>query len=133
MAAFGDLSLFVSIFFVTALIPSGLGLCFLRAYRPFWIAISGLGITIALTGLVAAILVAISNHLVAPAVLGDWAALSVLRILAAPLFAITFLASALLSPYRIPRLALLTAFSFEIAVSAYGGFYWVVHVILGRP
>jgi hypothetical protein len=62
----------------------------------------------------------------APSPLATWAGLSVLRIFAAPLLAVTFLVCAILSPHRSPRLAFLAAAAMEAAVSAYGGFVWFV-------
>ena len=59
-------------------------------------------------------------------------ALSVLRILVAPLFALAFLLFAVLSPYRSPRAAFLAGSAAEVVVSAYGGLVWFVPLFLGR-
>jgi hypothetical protein len=62
MYAFGDAVLFVAVFGVSALVPTGAGLFFLRPYRPFWTVLSALGLTVALTGVAAAILFAVGRH-----------------------------------------------------------------------
>jgi hypothetical protein len=56
----------------------------------------------------------------------------VLRILVAPLLALTLLACTIFSPYRFPRVALLAAAVTEGAVSAYGGAIWFVPLFFGR-
>jgi hypothetical protein len=62
MYAFGDLLLFVAVFGVSALVPTAAALFFLRPYRRFWTALSALGLTVALTGVAAAILFAVGRH-----------------------------------------------------------------------
>src|SRR2546427_2875631 len=59
MYAFGDALLFVAVFGVAALVPTGAALIFLRAYRPFWTVLSAFGLGVAVTGLTAAVLFAI--------------------------------------------------------------------------
>lgn len=63
-----------------------------------------LGLAVAVTGVTAAILFAVGRH-VTPSPLATWAGLSVLRILVAPLLALTFLVCTILSPNRSPRFA----------------------------
>jgi hypothetical protein len=132
MYAFGDALLFVAVFGVAALVPTGAALVFLRPYRRFWTVLSVFGLGVALTGFAAAALFAIGRH-AEPSPLATWAGLSVLRILVAPLFALTFLVCAVLSQYRVPRLAFLAATVVEAAVSAYGGFVWFVPLFFPRP
>jgi hypothetical protein len=132
MYAFGDALLFIAVFGVTALIPTGAALFFLRPYRAFWHVISGLALAVAVTSIVAAALYASGRDTVAPSPLASWAALSVLRILIAPLLALTFLVSALLSPDRTSRLALLAATVMEAAVGAYAGFVWLVPLLFNK-
>jgi len=126
MYAFGDSVLFVAVFGVAALLPTGAALFFLRPYRGFWNAISGLGLTVAVTSVVAAGLYAFGRHAAVSSPLANWAALSVLRILMAPLLALTFLVSTALSPYRISRLAFLAATVMEASVTAYAVVVWFV-------
>ena len=120
MYAFGDALLFVAVFGIAALAPTGAALFFLRPYRHFWTVLSAFGLGVAATGLAAAALFAIGRH-AAPSPIATWAGLAVLRILVAPLLAFTFLVCGILSPYRFPRLAFLAATAIEAAVSAYGG------------
>lgn len=132
MYAFGDALLFAVVFGVAALVPTGAGLFLLRPYRRFWMALSAFGLGVAVTGLVAAALFAIGRH-VAPSPLATWAGLSVLRILLAPLLALTLFVCTVLSPYRVPRLAFLVATVMETAVSAYGGLVWFVPLFFTGP
>jgi hypothetical protein len=132
MYAFGDALLFAAVFGVAALVPTGAALFFLKPYRHFWTVLSALGIGVAITGLTAAALFAIGRH-AAPSPLATWAGLSVVRILVAPLLALTFLVCTVLSPYRFSRWAFLAATVTEAAVSVYGGFVWFVPLFFLKP
>jgi hypothetical protein len=133
MYAFGDAFLFLAVFVIVALVPTGAALFFLRPYRLFWVMLSACGLSVAVTGLAAAALFAMGRHAAAPSPLATWAGLSVLRILVAPLFALTFLVCSVLSPYRFPRLAFRAVTATEAAVSAYGGLVWLVPLYFPRP
>jgi hypothetical protein len=132
MYAAGDAFLFAGVFGVAALVPTGAALFFLRPYRRFWTVLSALSLGLAVTGLAAVVLFAIGRY-AGPSPIAIGAALSVLRILVAPLLALTCLVCTVLSPYRVPRLALLAATAIEVAVSAYGGFVWFLPLLLHRP
>jgi hypothetical protein len=125
MYAEGDSLLFVAVFGVVALVPTGAALVFLRPYRRFWMVLSAVCLAVAVTGVIAAILFAVGRD-AAPSPLAQWAALSVLRILVAPLLALTFLLCTVLAPQGSPRRALLAATVLEAGVSAYGGAVWFV-------
>jgi hypothetical protein len=130
MYAAGDAMLFVAVFAVCALGPTA-GLLFaLRPYRRFWIGLAALVIVVALSGLAAAVLFAVGRH-ASGSPLAALAMVSVLRILVAPLLAMTFLLIAVLSPYRSPRVACLLGCAAEVAVSAYGGLVWFVPLLFG--
>jgi hypothetical protein len=131
MYAFGDLVLFVAVFCVVSLAPTAAALFFLRSRRRFWTVLSVSGCAIAVTGLVAVGLFATGRNEVASP-LATWAGYSILRILAAPLLAFVFMLCAIMTPERLPRLALLVATLMEAAVSAYAVFVWVVPLIAGR-
>ena len=132
MYAAGDALLFVAVFGVSALVPTGAALFFLRPYRHLWTGLSALGLAVAVTGVTAAILFAVGRH-AAPSPLATWAGLSVLRILVAPLLALTFVVCTILSPRRSPRFAFLAATVMETAVSAYGGSVWFVPLFFHTP
>ena len=117
---------------MAALGPTGAALAFLRPYRRFWTVLAASGLAVAATGITAAVLFAVGRH-AAPSPLATWAALSVLRILAAPLLALTFLVCAVFSPHRSPRLAFLGATAMEATVSAYGGAVWFVPLFVHGP
>jgi hypothetical protein len=132
MYAFGDAMLFVAVFGVSALVPTGAALFFLRPYPRFWTVFSALGLAVAVTGITAAILFAVGRHATSSP-LATWAGLSVLRILVAPLLALTFLVCTLFSPHRSSRFAFLAATVMEAAASAYGGAVWFVPLYFHRP
>ena len=132
MYAAGDAFLFLGVFGVCALVPTGAALIFLRSYRGFWVVLSVMGVAVAVTGVSAAILFAVGRT-AEHSPLATLASLSVLRILVAPLLALTFLVSALFSPYSHPRRALFGATVMEVAVSVYGGFVWFLPMLLHKP
>jgi len=131
MYAAGDAFLFVAVCSVAALVPTGAALFFLRPYRPFWTVLSAVGLCVAGTGVTAAALHVIGRA-AAPSPLAALAGLSVLRILVAPLLALTFLVCSLFSPFRFPRLAFLAATGMEVAVSAYAGLVWFLPLFFPR-
>jgi hypothetical protein len=132
MYAFGDLLLFLAVFGVAALVPTGVALFFLRPYRAFWYVLSGLGVSIALTSIGAAVLYEFGRHAAVPSPLASWAALSVLRILVAPLLALVFVACSTLSAYRIPRLTFLAATVMESVVTVYMAIVWFGPLLLPK-
>ena len=129
MYAFGDALLFVAVFGTAGLLPTGLGLVFLRPYRPFWLILSTIGAVIATTAVMALVLFAIGRSATAPSSLSTWADLAVLRILPAPLFAAAFLVAAVVSPHRASRWTLLAASGIELIVSAYAWFVWLSSIL----
>jgi hypothetical protein len=132
MNAFGDALLFVAVFGVAAVVPTGAALFFLRPYRQFWTVLSAFGLGVAVTGLPAAGVFAIRMH--APASpIAAWEGLSMLRLLVAPLLALMFLVCIVVSPYRFARLAFLAATVMEAAVSTYAAFLWFVPLFFHRP
>ncbi len=131
MYAFGDSVVFVAVFGLLALVPTGGALVFLRPYRRFWMVLSLLCLAVAVTGLTAAILYAAGRH-APPSPLATWAGYSVLRILVAPLLAPTFLVCALVTPHHSPRLAFLAATAIEAALTACAVAVWFVQVFLRR-
>ena len=62
MYVFGDAGLFVSVFCVSALVPTGAALRFLRPCRHFWTVLSALSFAVAVTGVTAAVLFAVGRH-----------------------------------------------------------------------
>jgi hypothetical protein len=120
MYAWGDSILFIAAFSVTALIPTGLALYFLRPYPMVWTGLSILGLAVAITGPLGACLSAwahtFADH---GSALGMAGGLGFLRTMGAPLLAIAFLTCAIFAPSKRPRLAMLMATGLECAASAY--------------
>jgi len=126
MYAFGDGLLFIAVFSAVALIPTGLALFFLRPYRWFWTALSITGLAIAVTGVLAVSVYAVSGYLMLPreSLLMMWAALAVLRMLLSPPLAVAFVLSGVIAPNRTSRWTLLAAAGIEGAVAAYAVLQW---------
>lgn len=133
MLAFGDALLFVAVFGVAALAPTGIALFFLRPYRPVWIALATIGVGVAFTGLAAAALFSADRHAAAPAPIATLADVSVLRILLAPIVALVAFVCAAFSPHRWPRLTLLAVGIAEMGVGTFGAMVWIVPMLFARP
>ncbi len=125
MYAFGDLCLFVSVFGVVSLVPTGAVLFFLRSHRLLWIVLSVAAVTITGTGLATFIVFLVWRTAEGDSLFATWASLAPLRILAAPLLALAFLMSGLISPHRFSRIALVVAAVVEAAVSACAAVFWL--------
>jgi len=124
MYAFGDAALFVAVFGLLALVPTGAALYVLRPYRRLWSVLSVVALAVALSGIAAVTLFALGRGIVEPSPLATWSAVSVLRILVAPVFAPAWLVFAILAPLRSARLAFLSATAAELVVVAYAGLVW---------
>lgn len=126
MYGFGDALMFAGVFGVCALVPTGAALLMLRANHPFWKVLSASGLTLAATGVVAAVLFGM-NLGGSTSRFAAWSAFSALRILATPLVALAFLMCAGLSPSRGFRFAFLIAAAVEVAVGVFGAMDLFLH------
>lgn len=120
-------ALFVSVFGILALVPTGLGLYFLRPVRLFW-AIFAIGaLAVAGTGLVCAGALELVRHLPdAPGFLQLGSALGVMRVFGAPLLVLAFLLCSCLAPTRFSRWALAGATAVEGLTAAYAIVNWFI-------
>ena len=119
MYAFGDSLLFLAVFGLAAIPASGAAFYFLRPHRAFWRAFAAASLAIAATGLVALADYLSARGIDAAPLLGVWSPLSVLRILVAPLFGLTFFLSAVFAPRSALRLTLLGTTAVEGVVFAW--------------
>ena len=120
MYAWGDLMLFVGTFGILSLIPTALGLYFLRPYEKFWTVLSILALAVAATGPVGAVPAALVQNWHLPG--RGWELASgfgFLRALGAPLLALSFFTGAAVAPGRRSRWAMLVAAGLECVASAY--------------
>jgi hypothetical protein len=126
MYAFGDAMLFLVVFGFAALFPTGLAVYFLRPYRLFWTALSVTALAIAGTGALAAAVYILAACLALPreSPLLMWAALAVLRMLAAPLLAAAFVLAGVIAPNRSSRWSLIVAAGIEGAAATYAAVHW---------
>ena len=124
MYDFGDSLLFLAAFGAAAVLPTGAALFFLRPYRSFWRVISVAALAVAATGL-AALVAYLAGRTADPGSgLQAWSTVSVLRVFAAPLFALIFFLSGLFAPIRTVRITLFAATSIEAAVFACVALIW---------
>ena len=124
MYAFGDGMLFVEVFGGLALLPTGLGLYYLRPVRIFWTFLAVAAMPLAATGPVSAVVVALASKVPDPP--SFWqvgTAFGVLRMLGSPLLAASFLLGGCLAPTRFPRWTFLGTTLIEAGVSAYAIFH----------
>ena len=125
MYAFGDLLLFLAVFAIASVPATGAALFFLRANSSFWRGLSVASLAIAATGLAASFLYFAAQAPTAGAITESWSALAVLRLLAAPLFALAFFLSGCFAPNRSPRMVLFaTAFTETIVFASFASFLW---------
>jgi hypothetical protein len=115
MSAFGDSLLFLAVFAVAALLPTGAALFFLRPYQAFWRWFSVAVFVFALSSFAAFIIVIADPRSVARS-------FAFLRVLVAPCFTLAFGLSVFFAPQRGSRIALLVAAGIEIA----GFACWVI-------
>jgi len=130
MYAFGDSLLFLAVFGVAALVPSGVALFLLRDHGRVSAVLSTLALVIAVTGVTASILFAVGSH-APPSTLATLAGFSALRILVAPLLAMTLTVCTIFAPRGASRSALIAATAMEAVVSVYGGLVWGAPLFFG--
>jgi hypothetical protein len=118
MYDFGDSLLFLAIFGVAALPPTGAAFFFLRPYPSFWRVASMGALAMAVTA-VAALFACL-----APGVFRTWSALAPLRVFLAPLLALLFLLSALFAPTRSFKRAFAIATAIEATLFVSVFFTW---------
>jgi hypothetical protein len=119
MSAFGDSLLFLAVFGVTAVPATGAAFFFLRPYPAFWRGFSVGALVFAVTSLAAFSAVAFDSRSLL-------ASLAFLRILVAPLFALTFGLSIFFAPNRALRFALL----FSTVIEVMGFACWLIMCLL---
>jgi hypothetical protein len=133
MQAFGDAVLFLGVFAVASLLPTGIALYWLRQHQGFWNTLGVLGLLLALTGMAAAVLYAMGRYAAPPSALATGAGLSVLRLLVSPLCVPLLGLAGLLTRFTGPRRMLLGATALELGVSTYMAVAWFLPMVLQRP
>jgi hypothetical protein len=111
MFAFGDSLLFLAVFGLAAVPPTGAALYFLRGRPGFWVTLSVGSLAIASTGLAAFVY--------------SSSPFATLRILVAPLFVLFFLLAGLVAPNRSARIALIAATAIEAVAFACAVLSWL--------
>jgi energy-converting hydrogenase Eha subunit A len=120
MYAFGDSILYLGIFGLASIPATGAALFFLRPYRLFWRIASICALAVAAIGVASLAVNLFYRNEGTASVLGIWSALTPLRFLLTPLFAIAFGLSFLFAPARSFRIAFFCATAVETVV-----FIWV--------
>jgi hypothetical protein len=124
MYAWGDLILFLEVFGLAAIIPTGLALYFLRPIRIFWPLFSLAAVAFAVTGTCAFAADALWSRLPPHSLLGLLAAIGGLREMLSPAAAVIFLLAIFAAPGRRPRLILLVATIIEAPLGIYSFHQW---------
>jgi hypothetical protein len=119
MNVFGEGLLFLAVFGVASIPATGAGFFFLRPYPAFWRVFAAVALLVACTGLAALVAVAIDVRSMA-------AGVAFLRILVAPVFALTFGVAGCFAPNRFARLSLFAATAIELA--GFAG--WVISCLV---
>ena len=122
MFDFGDSILFLAVFAGAAVAPTGIALYFLRPYPVFWVALAVAALAVAGTAAAASFFYLAAQGAGPGSIAHAWSAAAVLRILIAPVLALAFLVSAVMTPSRWPRFALLAAAVIEAAAFACAAF-----------
>ena len=113
MAAFSESLVFLFAFGITALVPTGAGLYWLRPCGLFWSVLSRFALGVAVTAVAAIALNVIAPHSL-------WAGVGVLRFFVAPLFVAAFVLGAAFAPDRGSRTLLAISAGMEGAGALYG-------------
>lgn len=116
MLAGGDALLFLAVFGVAAIPASVAGLYFLRPVRAFWTLLSGIALVVAFTSLAALIEYLAARNAPPDSPIVAWSSLAITRIIAAPLFGLTFLLAGLFAPNLPARIILLVTTFIEVAI-----------------
>jgi hypothetical protein len=116
MFDFGDSLLFLGVFGLAVVVPTGAALFFLRPYRWFWRALSITALVMAATAAAAFLAMLVWRRAGAGSIANGAAAAASLRILIAPMFALAFAVATVFAPSRNPQLALLAATAMETVV-----------------
>jgi hypothetical protein len=119
MFGFADALVFIAVFGVVSIIPTGLALVFLRQSRGFWVALSVVALVVASTSLAE-----VAATVLAPQSSNPWAMLAFPRIFLSPFLAAAFGLSALVAPGTRFRWYLWGAAGIEGVSSIYGFFHW---------
>jgi hypothetical protein len=130
MSAFGDALLFVAIFGVVSIVPTGLALVFLRRNRTFWVILCVVALLVASTSLVMVGLNILEPMAVLSPGLSTWAMLAFPRIFLSPFLAVALGLSALIAANKHFRWCLLGAAGIEGVSSMYGFFHWFAPMLL---
>jgi hypothetical protein len=127
MHAFADFLLFLGVFGVGALLPTGLGLYFLRPFPRLWTAVSITALATACTSPAAVAVLVLTSPQPAdhPAwVLASFVAL--LRMAGGPLLAAAYMIAALFAPTRRSRWLLVGATGIESVIGLLAFVHWFV-------
>ena len=124
MYAFGDALLFIAVFGVVSIVPTGLALAFLRQSSTFWVVCCIVALLVACTSLVTVGLNVLEPMVALSPGLSTWAMLAFPRIFVSPFLAALFGLAALITPATRFRRYLLGAAGMEGIASVYGFFHW---------
>lgn len=126
MYAFGDMVVFLGAFALASLPATGAALFFLRGKPWFWTVLAPIAVGVAMTGVVWVLACHFVPYNGAHGLIRTFSLLFPLRVLAAPMFAMVFLLSALMAPARRLRNAMFLATAAEALIFLATSFRWVL-------
>ena len=125
MYGFGDSLLFLALFAIAAIPATGAALHFLKPHRAFWRALCVVTVAIGASGVTALVVYLAAKGASPASLVLAWSAWAVLRLLAAPIFALGFVLSGLFAPKPAFRMTLLVAGVVEAAVFVCIALVWL--------
>ena len=132
MYAFGDLILFVGVFAILALFPTGLALYFLRPFGKFWTVLTTLSLAWAVTGIGAAFMIAFASTQPPQSLWRAAASFGVVRMLLAPPIGTALALATFIAPTQRLRWILLGTTVTEGAVGTYTFVQWFLWPFLSN-
>jgi hypothetical protein len=129
MIAGGEMMLGFAVFMMVALVPTGLGVWFVRRNRTFWSLFTTTALAFAIIGLAAVLTPLFTGPEMRSPVLTLVGLLSIVQMFGSPLWIGGFGLFALLAPERDLRTRLLVGLAIEVVIAGCG----LLHFVLPRP
>jgi hypothetical protein len=124
MYAGGEAMLVLAVFLGTALVPTLLGLWFLRGNRTLWQVVGMASLAFASAGLLAVLMVLAAPDTSSHPVLLPFSLLGLAQLLGMPLWTMGFVLFAILAPTRPARRLLIAAIGIELVIGVCAAFHW---------
>ena len=125
MYAGGELLTSLGVFLVAALVPTLLGLWFLRGNKTLWQAIALASLLFAIVGLIAVLMPLVVRG-EPPGSMVLFGLVGIAQLLGVPIWTVAFVLFALLAPTRAARRMLVAAVGVELVVGVCAAIHWLM-------